>query len=260
MQTIPDNLTIDFKQVLNVWVTLKAVIVGAVGLYAAFGKGDGLNRLFKVVVFGVCVWLLVGCAGPDDSIISQSRTQQAQIQANAQQQQLQAQAQAAQNLLQQQQQQQQATALEQAQANAQTARDDAQRQQAEALAQQAQAQQLQAGAMNNAITALDSANERATQTVVLIIVALSIIACAAVAAWGYWKYLNAQKLQGFGVTGVPRIDYNQLSGAQLRQLAEHLGYIVSRDAEGRWAIVDRNSLKRLSKQELLLELKGEKGV
>jgi hypothetical protein len=54
--------------------------------------------------------------------------------------------------------------------------------------------------------------------------------------------------------------YDQMTGPQLLELAKELGYLVTRDANGKWAIVDRNSLKRLNKQELLLELKGEKEV
>lgn len=62
MGEIPNTFVIDFTQALNVWVTLKFVAIAGTGLYASFGKGDGLNRLFKVIVFGVLVYMLTGCA------------------------------------------------------------------------------------------------------------------------------------------------------------------------------------------------------
>lgn len=251
MAEIPNEVTIDFTQVLNIWVTLKVVAIVSLGLYASFGKGDGLNRLFKVIVFGLSIWLLVGCVGPDDSIISQSKTQQAQIQANAEQQQLQAQAQAAQNLLQQQQQQQQAAALQQAQAEAQMARDDAQRQQAEALAQQAQAQQLQAGAMSQAIVALDSANKRASGMTTILMVGGLIAIFSVAGALLYFRM--AEKGRGQGQITVSR--YDQMTDSELLGAAQQAGYLVAKDEAGKWAIVDRNSMKRLGKRQLLLELK-----
>lgn len=200
------------------------------------------------------VFMLTGCAGPDDSIISQSKTQQLQIQANAEQQQQQALAQAQQNLQAQQALAQQATALQQAQAEAQMARDGAQAQQAEALAQQAQAQQLQANTMSNAIAALDNANERtaaiAQQQLALGVVSIGILLFAVI--FVLWRKMQGQN-QGQKIV-VSR--YDNMSGPQLLEAARQAGYMVTKDEAGKWAIIDRNNLKRLNKEQLLLELKG----
>lgn len=275
-KNLPDNFILEFRQIFDIWVTLKVIAIAVTGLYSAFGKGDGLGRLFRVTVFGVCVYLLTGCVGSDflaaekQAQLAQQQTQQKQIEANIQQQQ----AEAKQMLQQTQQQELQTQALSEANKQLQLASEAAKLAQAQNSMVQAESNQAQAQAFGQsvvaAVNALDNAQERTSRTTTTIIAVLAVLFGFVVGGvvWvvsGWLKYkthvlrstAQAQELEQYKIdSGIAGVEYEKLSNAQLRALAAELGYMVARDNTGRWAIIDRNNLKRLTKNELLLELKN----
>jgi hypothetical protein len=257
MDNIPNTFVIDFTQVLNVWVTLKFVAIAGTGLYASFGKGDGLNRLFKVIVFGVLVYMLTGCVGPDDSIISQSKTQQAMVQAQAAQV------------------QQQANALQasgnqavQANASAQTAMANAQIQASEASKAQAQEGIAQANAqaqlgiaqtnananiVSNALVALDNAADRQAQQLIFynVVVAIGMIAIMILAVL-YMKWRFAQ----IEIDRTPKNPARLLQGKpptdrELLQMASAAGYLVVKKENGYSEVRHPKTNQVISRQQLL---------
>lgn len=130
----------------------------------------------------------------------------------------------------------------------------------DAMIAQSNSQALQAQANANtlqeAIQAVDKAGDRqAAQMVFLNLIVASLLILFAVGVYGFWKWQTGQVKPGYPI--LPKIDYDQLSGYELRLLAVQLGYLVGKDADGKWAIVNRNSLKRLNKEQLLLEIKSE---
>lgn len=259
MNNIPNNFVIDFTQVLDVWVTLKAIVILTTCLYASFGKGDGLNRLFKVVVFGVCVFWLAGCSGPNDSMIAQSKTMQLQTEANAAQS------------------QQQSNALQNSTNQATTANSIAQTAMSNAQLGQAQASQAQAeegiaqanananlgiaqtnanaNIVANALIALDSAAERQAQQLRFYngMMAVGLIAIVIlVILYFRWKLWTIEHVRDNAPKTPVRLLQNQpLTDHELLHMALAAGYLVESVGNGYSEIRHPTTGEKVSRQQLL---------
>lgn len=243
-----DNLKIFIDQSVGVWQIIKWLIMGGALAYLVLMATSWDRRLLGGLTLSVLVFLLAGCtinegATPADARIAASQADIAQIQANAE-----AQKQTAQ--LTAQQQAQQLNALQVAQEQAQVARSDAQSQQAQAIALQAQANQQQAQVMAGAITALDKANERATQHSAWLGWLLTAIVAGGLVIVAMWVYFK-------GKVAVASVQPPQpITDAQMLHMARNAGYLVEQTTSGKWVVLDPSSHQQISRKQLLLEVQG----